>query len=130
MDIAAVARRWSTTWQRAWPASDVDAIAALYSPDAIYRSHPHRDPEDSGALGYVTRVFAEESNVQCRFGEPVAAGDRAVVEWWAAFDENSHPITLAGATVLRFNSNGLVVEHVDYWVQSDGSIRPYEGWGR
>ena len=26
-------------------------------------------------------------------------------------------ITLAGTTVLRFDSAGLVVDHVDYWMQ-------------
>jgi hypothetical protein len=39
-------------------------------------------------------------------------------------------ITLAGATVLRFDADGLVVDHVDYWVQSQGRTVPYDGWAR
>jgi hypothetical protein len=42
--------------------------------------------------------------------------------------EAGQAITLAGATVLRFDSAGLVVDHVDYWVQSQGLTAPYAGW--
>ncbi|MCE9620863.1 MAG: nuclear transport factor 2 family protein [Actinomycetia bacterium] len=130
MDITAAAQRWGTTWQRAWAQTDVAPIAALYSPDVVYRSHPHREPEHGGALGYVSRVFSEESNVECRFGEPIAVGDRAAVEWWASMNEGAQELTLSGATVLRFDADGLVIEHVDYWGQSDGRLAPYTGWGR
>lgn len=129
MDVVEAARRWSTTWQRAWADGDIAAIVALYSPQAVYRSHPHRDPEVDGAQGYVTRVFSEESNVQCWFGEPIASGDRAAVEWWANFDESGEAVTLTGATTLRFEPSGLVVEHVDYWVQSVDRLAPFQQWG-
>ena len=123
------ARRWRETWARAWPAKDVDAIVALYADDAVYRSHPCREPEAS-PLAYVQRVFAEEEEVECRFGEPMLAGDRAAVEWWATFQEAGAPFTLAGTTVLRFGSSGLVTEHIDYWVQEEGRREPPPGWGR
>jgi hypothetical protein len=129
MDVVDAARRWGRTWERAWAEGDVDAIVALYAPDAVYRSHPHRDPEIGGALGYVSRVFGEESNVQCWFGEPIASGDRAAVEWWANLDEQDGALNLTGATILRFAPSGLVVEHVDYWVQSEDRLAPFEGWG-
>jgi hypothetical protein len=45
------------------------------------------------------------------------------------FIEAGQAITLAGATVLRFDSDGLVVDHVDYWVQRQGRTVPYAGWG-
>lgn len=105
------------------------AIVALYAKDATYRSHPHREPEQGGALGYVSRTFGEESQVWCRFGVPVVDGDRAVVEWWSCFDELGTVITLSGATVLRFDAAGLVIDHVDYWTQADGRLAPFEGWG-
>lgn len=59
-----------------------------------------------------------------------AARRWAAVEWWASFIEADQAITLAGATVLRFDSDGLVVDHVDYWVQSPGRTVPYAGWGK
>jgi hypothetical protein len=33
------------------------------------------------------------------------------------FIEADQAVTLAGTTVLRFDSAGLVVDHVDYWMQ-------------
>jgi hypothetical protein len=50
--------------------------------------------------------------------------------WWASFVEEGQAITLAGATVLRFDSDGLVIDHVDYWMQSQGRAAPYPGSGQ
>ena len=108
---------------------DTQAIAALYVDHSIYRSHPRRDPEPGSALGYVTRQFDLEGSVVCRFGAPIAAGDRAAVEWWASLVEDGPELTLAGATMLRFDGDGRVVEHVDYWVEADGRVPPFSGWG-
>jgi hypothetical protein len=130
MDVIEAAERWAETWERAWPAKDAEAIAALYADGAAYRSHPMRDPEPGGALGYTGRQLALEDAIECRFGAPIAAGDRAAVEWWASWVEDDREMTLAGATVLRFDRDGLVVEHVDYWVERDGRLAPFTGWGR
>ncbi len=128
MDSREAARRWRDTWERAWPARDADAIVALYADGASYRSHPLRDPAAS-PRAYVETVFAEEEQIECRFGEPVVAGDRAAVEWWASYVEAGARITLCGATVLRFGVDGLVREQVDYWVQEPGRVALFEGWG-
>jgi hypothetical protein len=130
VDVEAAARRWAQTWTRAWPAQDVDAITALYAEGAVYRALAFRDP-DRGAGGvrrYLERTFAEERDVKCWFGEPVASGDRAAVEWWATWVEVDRWLTLAGTTVLRFDPNGLVVDHRDYWNDVDRRKPPYEGW--
>jgi hypothetical protein len=127
VDLAAT--RWAKTWERAWPAKDVDAIAALYSPGATYRSHPHRVAEEGGALGYMTRTFADEAAVNCRFGVPITTDDRAAVEWWATLTEGDSPATLSGCTVLRFGTDGLVIDHVDYWVHSGQHVDTFDGWG-
>ena len=129
MDVQAAARRWAQTWEQAWAAKDAEAIAALYAPGATYRSHPMQDPEPGGPLAYTQREFALEDFIECRFGTPVVSGDRAAVEWWASYVEDGRELTLAGATVLRFDAEGLVVDHVDYWVEADGRRPPFEGWG-
>jgi hypothetical protein len=38
-------------------------------------------------------------------------------------------VTLCGATLLRFRADGLVSEHVDYWVQDAGRVPPFDTWG-
>jgi hypothetical protein len=55
-------------------------------------------------------------------------GTRAAVEWWASFAEEERDVTLSGTTILRFDSDGLVVDHVDYWVQSEGRLARFTGW--
>lgn len=101
-------------------AGDIESIVALYAPDAVYRSHPHRDPEIGGARGYVTRTFAEESSVECRFSAPIVDGHRAAVEWRATFMEDDRSVLLSGVTLLRFGADGLVVDHLDYWAERVG----------
>jgi hypothetical protein len=129
MDVQEAASRWAATWAAAWPAKDADAIASLYADGATYRSQPFRDPDPGGALGYTRREFALEEAVECRFATPIAAGDRAAVEWWASWVEGGRELTLAGATVIRFDVDGKVIEHVDYWAEEEGRLPPFAGWG-
>ena len=53
----------------------------------------------------------------------------AAVEWWASYREAGTKVTLAGTTVLRFGRDGLVAEHVDYWIEGSGRTAPFPGWG-
>ena len=126
MDTLAAARRWAETWEQAWPVHDTAAIEALYADGAPYRSLAFEPP--TTVERYLPETFAEESEVECRFGEPVAADDRAAVEWWASWLEAGEPITLAGVTVLRFDPDGLVVDQRDYWNEVDRREPPYAGW--
>ena len=130
MDTDAAARRWAETWRRAWPAKDVESIAALYGANAVYRALAFREPDRglAGVRRYLGENFAVEDQIECWFGEPVVAGDRAAVEWWGTWVENGRRLTLAGATLLRFDENGLVADHRDYWNEVDGRTQPYEGW--
>lgn len=133
MDALEAARAWVTGWSRAWPAKDAGAVAALYTEDAVYRSHPFRQPHlgSAGAAEYARTAFGEEEAVRIWFGEPVAGDGRAAVEYWAIL----HPaeggeVTLAGTSVLRFAADGRVREHREYWSMQEGGREPPPGWGR
>jgi len=122
-------RRWIEAWERGWPARDVDAIAGRYRDDAPYRSHPFREVDT--ARSYLERAFGEEDLVEARFGEPVVAGERAAVEYWAVLRSPTEgDVTIAGASFLRFADDGRVVDHRDYWTQTEGARAPSSGWGR
>jgi hypothetical protein len=130
MEIEAAARRWAETWSRGWNERDVDAIVSLYADEAVYRAFVFREP-DLGVAGvrrYLEENFAVEADLECWFGEPIARRDRAAVEWWATWIENGRRMTLAGTTVLRFDADGLVVDHRDYWSQVDRREPPFPGW--
>jgi hypothetical protein len=130
MDVQTAARRWTATWERAWRARDVDAIAAMYADDALYRGFVFREPERGidGVRRYLEENVAVEEEIECWFGEPIAAGGRAAVEWWATWIEHGRRLTLAGTTVLRFAEDGRVVDHRDYWSQVERRQPPFEGW--
>ncbi len=103
---------------------------ALYSEEVAYRALVFREP-DMGLAGvrrYLEENFGVEEDVECRFGEPVVGGDRAAVEWWASWVEDGEPLTLAGSTFLRFNADGLVVDHRDYWNEVPRREPPFSGW--
>jgi SnoaL-like domain len=97
----------------------VDAIAALYAADAVFYSHPFRDRQTPNE--YVSWAFGDQASAECRFGEPVAAGDRAAVDWWAVItDRDGSDQTVAGTSLLRFRDDGRVVEQRDAWAEETG----------
>ena len=132
MDAEAAARAWIDGWKRAWPARDADAVAALYTPDATYLSHPFREPHlgTAGVLDYARTAFAEEELVDVTFGEPIAAGDRAAVAYWAILAAGGKELTLAGITLLRFAADGRVAEHHECWSMDEGRCDPPPEWLR
>jgi ketosteroid isomerase-like protein len=119
VEATAAARRWADVWRRAWPRADTDAIAALYADDAVFYSHPFRARQTPAE--YVAWAFAEQGAAECRFGEPLAADDRAAVDWWAVItDRDGSRQTVAGTSLLRFDADGLVVEQRDAWADEAG----------
>jgi ketosteroid isomerase-like protein len=131
VDAEAAARAWIDGWSAGWRALDPDPIAERYAEDAVFHSlvfrAPHRGRE--AVRDYAAENFSLEEDVEFWFGEPVADGDRAAVEWWASMREAGHVVTLAGVALLRFREDGLVAEHRDVWAAMDGRRAPFEGWG-
>jgi len=117
-DASETVRTWADVWARGWPVKDVDGIAALYADDAVFHSHPfreHQSPRD-----YVVWAFDDQVVADCRFGEPVVAGDRAAIDWWGVITSTDGVETIAGTSLLRFDADGLVVEQRDVWAGEPG----------
>jgi SnoaL-like domain len=125
------ARRWSGGYEAAWRAGDSEAAAALYAPDAHFRSAPFRDPDlgRGGVLAYTRQAYAAEADQDPRFGTPFASGASAAVEWWTTTLEEGQPSTLIGTSVLTFTPDGLVATARDYWFLEPGTHPPHEDWG-
>lgn len=124
------ARHWAETWQAAWEALDVEAVVALYAPEATFSSQPFRDVRHGqrGVRAYVAEAFRDESEVHARFGEPLVDDACAAVTWWATLRDGGEEMTLAGTSVLRFDSEGRVVEQRDTWNQASSREAPPRGW--
>jgi hypothetical protein len=113
VDPRKAAQRWADVWERSWHEHDADAIAALYAEGAFWQQHPFRPPEP----GYLARVFLEEESAECQFGTPIVDGDQAAVPWTAQTRlVDGGREDLAGVSILRFQADGLVVEHRDLWM--------------
>jgi hypothetical protein len=89
-------------------------VAALYADEAVFFSSPFRPRQEPRE--YVSWAFGEQAAAECRFGEPIVAGDRAAVDWWAAITAPDGSVeTVAGTSLLRFAPDGRVVEQRDAW---------------
>jgi ketosteroid isomerase-like protein len=123
------AQRWARTWHEAWETLDPEPIVALYAEDAVFSSHPFREPYRGrdGVRDYVTTAFASERGPKVWMGLPVVDGDRASVSWWCALREDGEEATLAGTSVLRFDADGLVAEQWDAWNVLDRRTEPPQG---
>jgi ketosteroid isomerase-like protein len=131
VDVHQAARRWAETWEAGWRSHDVAAIVALYAEDCAYRSHPFRPVHQgrAGAVDYISQAFSTEQDPDPRFAVVAVSGDRAAVEWWCTALDDGQPVTLAGASLLRFGDDGLVVEEHDYWNQADAVHHPHDAFG-
>ena len=123
------AQRWAETWKSAWESLDIEGIVALYAPDAVMSTEPFGEPYQGGdgVRSYLSRVFGEEEDPRVHVGSPIVSGDRAAVSWWASLREEGVDTNLAGTSVLRFDSEGLVVEQWDAWNRVSGRRDP-PGW--
>lgn len=63
------------------------------------------------------------------FGQPIASGCRAAVQWGASLVEEGKGVTLAGTSILTFDTDGLVVDQWDTWNTIAQRSEPPEGWG-
>jgi hypothetical protein len=127
MDGEAAARAWSEAWTQSWRRLDAELLMPVYRPETVHRSHPFREP--GNPIEYARWALAEEEGEpEVWMGDPIVAGDRAAVEWWAVVIENGKEVSLAGTSILRFGEDGRVVEQSDYWGTTDGRTPPWPGW--
>ena len=128
------ARAWIERYRRAWEEADVDGFVRLFTEDAIYHSHPFREPHvgHDGIRAYLGNATGTQEQVEVRFGEPIVEGNRAAAEWWATMDDSDDggEVTLPGCLVLRFAADGRCEELREYWHLEQGRREPRSGWGR
>ena len=122
---------WIEAYVRAWRERNADAVVAIFTEDAVYRSSPFREPHvgSDGIRAYWERVTSGQQGFDLRFGAPVVEGNRAAVEWWAIVEEQGEATTYPGILMLRFADDGRCEELRECWHQGEGRIYPHEGWG-
>ena len=122
---------WIESYGRAWRERDADAVVAIFTEDAVYRSSPFRESHvgSAGIRAYWEHVTSTQTGLDLRFGAPVVEGDRAAVEWWAIVEDEGGETTFPGILVLRFAPDGRCEELRECWHEGRGSRDPPAGWG-
>jgi len=123
------ARRWARAWTDGWESLDPEPIVACYAPDVLLSTEPFREPYRGreGVSEYVTAALGEEEDPRVWMSDPIVDGDRASISWWASLREDGADASLAGTSVLRFDTDGLVIEQWDAWNQLSQRREP-PGW--
>ena len=129
MTASHTARRWAEGWARGWATHDVELISSLYAESALFSSAFFRDPQPPRE--YAAWAFSDEASAEVWFAQPVVEGNRAAVAWWAiSRGTDGRDTTLAGASMIVFGDDGLVIRQRDYWNEAlDTAMPPPEDWG-
>ena len=125
-------RQWASRYARAWEEGDAALVVECFTSAASYRSSPFRPPRvgHEAIRRYWQRAAGAQTGTRVLVGDPIVRGDRACVEWWATFREaDGHQVTLPGALILTFASDGRCCDLREYWNLEPGDIEPFPGWG-
>ena len=70
---------WIAAYEQAWVGRDPEAAVELFTEDAVYRSHPFREPHtgSNGVREYRAGATSTQEELDLRFGEPVVEGTRS-----------------------------------------------------
>jgi hypothetical protein len=127
MDVVAT---WLVNLQRAWETADPAAASQLFTDEAVYRSHPFREPliGREAIAAYWESATATQDRVKVRFGRPVVEDNRVGVQWWTTMIDSGEESSDAGMLLLVFEGDRCR-QLREYWHLVPGLHEPARGWG-
>jgi len=122
---------WVEGYRLAWENRDAKAVAALFTPDATYRSNIFEDAHQgrAGIEAYWESVTSSQSDVRVQMGRPFVDGSRVSVEFWTNMKVDLAEVTLPGCLLMDFDDNWLCRGLREYWHFAPGLMEPPAGWG-
>jgi hypothetical protein len=122
---------WVEGYRLAWENRDAKAAAALFTPDANYRSNIFEDPHEgeAGVEAYWRSATSSQSDVRVQMGRPFVDGSRVTVEFWTNMKVDNEDVTLSGCLLMDFDDDWLCRRLREYWHFAPGLMEPPGGWG-
>lgn len=105
--------RWFETLE---PGS-VERIGEFYAPDAYFKD-PFNEVRGIEAIGKIfAHMFEQVADPRFRITERIAAANGAMLAWdfTFRFKPGSETVTVRGVSHLRFDGQGRIAYHRDYW---------------
>jgi ketosteroid isomerase-like protein len=102
-------------WYAMLTPEQIDRVAEFYAADAQFRD-PFNDVRGVTAIEAVLHhMFASTDNPHFIIGERIAQDHQAFVTWVFVCTLRGKVYEVAGGTHFRFNAQGQVTLHRDYW---------------
>lgn len=122
---------WLQGYRLAWENRDAESAAALFTPDATYRSNIFEAPYQGrdGVRNYWQTVTKSQSEVSVQMGRPFVDGSRVAVEWWTTMKVDGAETTLPGCLLLDFDDHWVCRRLREYWQFAPGRTDPPAEWG-
>ena len=122
---------WVEGYRLAWENGDAEAAAALFTPDATYRSNIFEEAHRgrAGVEAYWESVTSSQGDVRVQMGRPFVDGSRVSVEFWTNMKVQDEEVTLPGCLLMDFDDNWLCRRLREYWHYAPGLMEPPVGWG-
>lgn len=100
-------------------AQRLEQLPLCYAPQARF-CDPFNDVQGLAAIAQIfAHMFANLERPRFIITSQLVQGERAFLTWEFHFRlrrwRRQHPLVIAGGSLLRFDSQGLVLEHRDYW---------------
>lgn len=107
-------------------AGNVQLVRDYCRVDVRFRD-PFNEAHDVDAfVAILAKMFAKLDDIEFRVTDRAYSSDGVFLRWVFAFraGAGSARHTIEGVSVVKFDGQGLVIEHVDYW---DAASQVYEG---
>lgn len=110
--------RFIDTYQRL-DSDHLELLEQIYARDIQFSDPAHRVSGLDDLSRYFRKLYENLSSIEFRFERRILTDDIAFLEWVMTFRHpriaGHRPVSVPGCTRLRFNPDGLAVEHRDYF---------------
>lgn len=102
-------------WYATLTPESIGRAAEFYAADARFRD-PFNDVQGVAAIETIMQhMFDNSERPRFLIGERIAQGEQAFVTWTFVFVLRGQEYQIQGGTHFRFNAEGRVTLHRDYW---------------